>query len=88
MGDGPLWERFFTAVREQPHLPYVVVTADFQQLQPIDGGGLCQAYCARMVTVAGGKRRHVGSAQLEKSRKGAGAPSLPCGRSAPSGAPK
>ena len=37
---------------------------------------------------AGSKRRHTGSSKLEKSRKGAGAPRKPCGRSAPSGAPK
>ena len=37
---------------------------------------------------AGSKRRHTGSSKLEKSRKGAGAPRKPCGRSAPPGAPK
>ena len=36
------WKRFAQAVSEQPHLPYVVAVADFQQLQPVVSGGLCQ----------------------------------------------
>ena len=36
------WERLFGVVREQPHLPYTCVVADFQQLQPVVSGGLCQ----------------------------------------------
>ena len=39
------WDRFFTSVREQPHLPYCVVVADFQQLQPIGSGGNCRRLC-------------------------------------------
>ena len=30
------------SVVEQPHLPYVVAVADFQQLQPVVSGGHCQ----------------------------------------------
>ena len=43
---------------------------------------------ARIGEAAGSKQRRTSSAKLEKSRKGAGAPRKPCGRSAPSGAPK
>ena len=35
--DDPEWNRAFTCIREQPHLPYVAVVADFQQLQPVTG---------------------------------------------------
>jgi hypothetical protein len=49
--DDQEWERFFTCVKEQPHLPYTVVVADFQQLQPVVSGGKCKAFCERMVTV-------------------------------------
>ena len=35
-------KRLAQAVSEQPHLPYVVAVADFQQLQPVVSGGLCQ----------------------------------------------
>ena len=45
------WSRFFSCVRELPHLPYVAVVADFQQLQPIVAGGLCKKHCALMETV-------------------------------------
>ena len=45
------WERFFACVKEQPHQPYVVTTADFQQLQPIVSGGLCRQFCDKMQTV-------------------------------------
>ena len=34
--------RFIQSVKEQPHLPYVVAVADFQQLQPVASGGHCQ----------------------------------------------
>ena len=34
--------RFIQSVKEQPHLPYVMAIADFQQLQPVVSGGLCQ----------------------------------------------
>ena len=43
---------------------------------------------ARIGEAAGSKQRRTSSAKLEESRKGAGAPRKPCGRSAPSGAPK
>ena len=39
------WLRLFQTIREQPHLPFTVVVADFQQLQPISGGGLCKRFC-------------------------------------------
>ena len=45
------WQRFFTSVKEQPHLPYTVVVADFQQLPPVGSAGLCQQFCQRMQTV-------------------------------------
>ena len=45
------WERFYTSIKEQPHLPYSVVIADFQQLQPIGSGGMCRAFCDKMQTV-------------------------------------
>jgi hypothetical protein len=45
------WDRFFKSVKEQPHLPYVCVVADFQQLQPVCSGGSCQAFCGRMQSV-------------------------------------
>ena len=40
--------RLFQTIREQPHLPFTVVVADFQQLQPISGGGLCKKFCDGM----------------------------------------
>ncbi len=43
---------------------------------------------ARIGEAAGSKQRRASSAKLERSRKGAGSPRKPCGRSAPSGAPK
>lgn len=45
------WSRFYSSVKEQPHLPYVVTVADFQQLQPVVSGGLCQRFCEKMETV-------------------------------------
>lgn len=36
------WERLFKTVKEQPHSPYCVVTADFQQLRPMSNGSLCR----------------------------------------------
>ena len=45
------WQRFYSVVREQPHLPYTCVVADFQQLQPVDGGGLCEQFCKKMETI-------------------------------------
>ena len=52
------WSRFFISVREQPHKPYTVVVADFQQLQPVSSGGLCRKHCtginAEGVKVANG----------------------------------
>ena len=45
------WKRLFTTLKEQPHLPYCVVVADFQQLQPVSGGKLCKQFCDRMETV-------------------------------------
>ena len=49
--DDQEWERLFVTLREQPHLPYCVIVADFQQLQPVSGGKLCKMFCDRMVTV-------------------------------------
>ena len=42
------WKRLYQTLREQPHLPYCVVVADFQQLQPVSGGGLCWKFCQQM----------------------------------------
>ena len=42
------WGDFFTSVREQPHSLFVLVVADFQQLQPLGGGGLCHQTCQCM----------------------------------------
>ena len=39
--DNREWQRFTQCVAEQPHLPYVLAVADFQQLQPVSDGGLC-----------------------------------------------
>ena len=35
----------------QPHLPFTVLCADFQQLEPVGSGGLCHEFCQRMLTV-------------------------------------
>jgi hypothetical protein len=43
--DNKEWEEFYRQVREQPHLPYTVVVADFKQLQPVSDGGKCQHIC-------------------------------------------
>ena len=43
------WHRFFTSVREQPHVPFVAVVADFQQLQPVVLGGLCEKMCKMLM---------------------------------------
>ena len=45
------WDRFFQCVREQPHSPYCVVVADFQQLQPVVAGGHCRSFARCMRTV-------------------------------------
>ena len=45
------WERLFKTVREQPHSPYVVVVADFQQLRPMSNGCLCKRFCELMETI-------------------------------------
>ena len=45
------WQRFYSSVKEQPHLPYVAVVADFQQLQAVVSGGLCQKFCEKMQSV-------------------------------------
>ena len=39
--DNQEWIRFLQSVAEQPHLPFLVAVADFQQLQPVVAGGLC-----------------------------------------------
>ena len=33
------WQRFFTGIWEQHHLPYTLLCADFQQLAPVGSGG-------------------------------------------------
>ena len=43
--DDDEWRAFYQQVREQPHLPYTVVVADFRQLQPVKSGGLCKHVC-------------------------------------------
>ena len=45
------WTRFFQVVREQPHMPFTAVVADFQQLQPVVSGGQCERHCHCMETV-------------------------------------
>ena len=45
------WTRFFQSVQEQPHCLYVVVVADFQQLQPVVAGGACAEFCKCMAKV-------------------------------------
>ena len=45
------WERLFKTVREQPHSPYVVVVADFQQLRPMSNGSMCRDFCEQMETI-------------------------------------
>ena len=45
------WQRFFTSIKEQPHLPYTVLCVDFQRHPPVGSGGLCQQFCQRMQTV-------------------------------------
>ena len=40
--DNREWQRLMQSVAEQPHLPYVLAVADFQQLQPVSAGGLCR----------------------------------------------
>ena len=45
------WERLYTCIKEQPHAPFTVVTADFQQLAPVVQGGLCRGFCERMQPV-------------------------------------
>ena len=46
------WQDFFSSIREQPHSPFVAVVGDFQQLQPLGGGGWCQASCQCMEQAA------------------------------------
>ena len=38
------WRRFFTSIKEQPHLPYTVLCADFQQLAPVGSGGMLHCF--------------------------------------------
>ena len=45
------WQRLYTTLKEQPHSPYCIVVADFQQLRPVSGGTLCRRFCERMHTV-------------------------------------
>ena len=42
------WERLFGSLKEQPHSPFTALVADFQQLQPVESGGLCERFCAKM----------------------------------------
>jgi hypothetical protein len=45
------WTRIFGCIKEQPHMPFTIVTADFQQLTPVVSGGLCRQFCERMQSV-------------------------------------
>ena len=45
------FERLFTSIREQPHKPFTVIVADFQQLQPVGSGMQCKHYCEQTQTV-------------------------------------
>ena len=49
--DDTEWERFFQCIKEQPHSPFTVVVADFQQLQPVVSGGSCRYFCEKMPKV-------------------------------------
>ena len=49
--DDPEWERLFASIKEQPHSPFTVLVADFQQLQPVSGGVSCHTFCDLMQTV-------------------------------------
>ncbi len=40
--DSKEWKEFYRHVKEQSHLQYTVVVADFRQLQPVSEGGLCR----------------------------------------------
>ena len=44
------FERLFTSTQEQPHKPFTVIVADFQQLQPVGSGLQCRHYCEQMKT--------------------------------------
>jgi len=39
------WDRLYMSVRQLPHAPYMVIVADFQQLQPIGAGTHCRNFC-------------------------------------------
>ena len=45
------WTRLFSCIKEQPHMPFLVVAADFKQLTPVVSGGLCQRFTECMRTV-------------------------------------
>ena len=45
------WDRLYKTVREQPHYPYVVVVADFQQLRPMNNGTMCRRFCDVMESI-------------------------------------
>ena len=45
------WSRLFKTVKEQPHSPYVVVVADFQQLRPMSNGSTCKQFCEVMESI-------------------------------------
>ena len=45
------WQRLFQTVKEQQHLPYVMVVADFQQLRPMSNGSMCKQFCEAMESI-------------------------------------
>ena len=52
------WDRLFRCIKEQPHMPFLVVVADFQQIQPIKPKdadpteeAMIKKFCKKMPTV-------------------------------------
>ena len=45
------WNRLFTCIKEQPHAPFLVLVADFQQIGTVSGGQSCRKFCECMATI-------------------------------------
>ena len=45
------WSRLFSCIKEQPHMPFMAVAADFKQLTPVISGGMCERFTKCMRTV-------------------------------------
>ena len=48
--DDKEWVRLFQCIKEQPQSPFLAASADFQQLQPLTSGKVCNAQCEQMPT--------------------------------------